>query len=460
CTGLLGIHWRTRVLGPNVSALAQAAWDQSAWNKPGAALAATTPEPKEGPEGGNVADFPQNKIAGTDDPTLYQTVRYDVAAYHLKLPAGKYTVTLKFCEPHYKEAGKRIFGVRLQDKPVIEHLDIFAKVGQNKALDYTFKDVEVRDDRLAIEFVPETEYPCIAAIAIEGPGGTKKINCGGPAYKDYAADPPAGKDAMPKDRLMPTGDFYADWALHQFGPEVAKEAAAIFEKTDGRTPEATTWTNGPGGIAPNKQPVDEVLKAYAFVADLEKLRPQVKGPGNLERFDYWLENFRYMMAIERLRCAWSKKDTAAMKDALADLHKHLLATVSTPGELGTVANWQQHNLPELKLTGLETAYRGPMRVIVPTVRTALDAGETLSLKVIILAEKPPRDASVFVRPLGKGAFTRVPLAPVARGVYAAKITPPGGEDFEYYVEAAPANGAAVRWPATAPEMNQTVVITR
>lgn len=32
CTGLLGIHWRTRVLGPNVSALAKAAWDQHAWN--------------------------------------------------------------------------------------------------------------------------------------------------------------------------------------------------------------------------------------------------------------------------------------------------------------------------------------------------------------------------------------------------------------------------------------------
>ncbi|MHC4406298.1 MAG: beta-N-acetylhexosaminidase family protein, partial [Planctomycetota bacterium] len=31
CTGLLGIHWRTRILGPNVSALAKAAWDQSGW---------------------------------------------------------------------------------------------------------------------------------------------------------------------------------------------------------------------------------------------------------------------------------------------------------------------------------------------------------------------------------------------------------------------------------------------
>ena len=117
-------------------------------------------------------------------------------------------------------------------------------------------------------------------------------------------------------------------------------------------------------------------------------------------------------------------------------------------------------MPGLGLTGLETAYRGPMRVIVPTVRTALDGGETLSLKVIILSEKPARETAVFVRPLGKGEFTKAPLAPVARGVYAARIAPPGGEDFEYYVEAAPPEGAAVRWPVTAPGMCQTVVVTR
>jgi len=32
CDGLLGIHWRTRELGPNVAALARAAWDQTGWN--------------------------------------------------------------------------------------------------------------------------------------------------------------------------------------------------------------------------------------------------------------------------------------------------------------------------------------------------------------------------------------------------------------------------------------------
>ena len=29
CDGLIGIHWRTRILSPNIGALADAAWDQS-----------------------------------------------------------------------------------------------------------------------------------------------------------------------------------------------------------------------------------------------------------------------------------------------------------------------------------------------------------------------------------------------------------------------------------------------
>ena len=154
CTGLLGIHWRTRILGPNVAALAKAAWDQHGWNPAhGQQTMPAAPRPPEGPEGGKIARFPTNRITGTDEAPLYQSVRYDVGAYCLDVPNGKYTVVLKFCEPHYGEVRKRVFGVKLQGQPVIDTLDIFRKVGKNKALDYTFKEIEVTDGRLTIEFL-------------------------------------------------------------------------------------------------------------------------------------------------------------------------------------------------------------------------------------------------------------------------------------------------------------------
>jgi hypothetical protein len=45
-------------------------------------------------------------------------------------------------------------------------------------------------------------------------------------------------------------------------------------------------------------------------------------------------------------------------------------------------------------------------------------------------------------------------------VYAATLPSRtiSGQDFEYYVEAAPAEGSPVRFPVTAPALSQTVVV--
>ena len=52
--------------------------------------------------------------------------------------------------------------------------------------------------------------------------------------------------------------------------------------------------------------------------------------------------------------------------AVADPHRYLLATVTTPGELGTVANWQQHNLPDLVFKPGQELARPWARICPPT----------------------------------------------------------------------------------------------
>jgi hypothetical protein len=516
CTGLMGIHWRTRILGPNISALAHAAWNQKGWN-PDFGKKIELPKPKltEGREGGNVAQFPNNPIADTENDPLYQTVIWDIKAYRLRLPNGTYTVTLKFCEPHYVESGKRVFGVKLQGKKVIDQLDIFAEVGQNRALDYTFEDVRVNNGILEIGFDSLVEYPCIAAFVVQGGGITKKINCGGPAYKDYQADIlPAATDSRLRD--LPTDDFYADWATSQFGPEAAEQIAKIFISLDGgpsataegqhntNLPRPATWVGGPGGIRPDERAWEQVSKEYEFVEELAKIRPSIKGKGNLERFDYWLNMFRYLRAVGQVDCTWARFN-AAMKKVkdekepevqkrlarqialpirkelvaeVADVQKYLLATVSTNGAMGNLTNWQQHIMPSLltepgrELAGIlgeklpanampSKSYNGPLRLIVPTVRSSLSAGEDLQLKVIILSVAAPKDAALYFRPMGKGGFKKIPLNHVARSVYSARIPALQIQtDFEYYIKVNTTDGQESTFPATSPDINQTVVIMK
>ena len=227
-------------------------------------------------------------------------------------------------------------------------------------------------------------------------------------------------------------------------PEAAEPIAAIFARLDGRMPRPADWVTGPGSIRPDPRPWEQVQKEYAFVDELAAVRPQVAGPGNLERFDYWLNTFRYLRSIAEVRCVWAQFNAAmdkakAEKDPdtrkklaagiglagpegtgrrpFAELHRHLLATVTTSGEMGSVCNWQQQTLPVLLIApGQELAemlgeqlpadavpskqYAGPPRLFVPEVRSGIAAGETLKLTVIILGAKP-QAAVLYWRRLGQ-----------------------------------------------------------
>ena len=489
CDGLLGIHWRTRILSANVSALARAAWDQG-WN--------TLPRNVSddvGPITGQYVTFKDQKIAGAleNERIVYRDVRDRVFAYYIPVPNGRYTVTLKFVEGQMDKPELRVFDVLLQGRKVIDGLDIFGRVGKFRALDFTFKNVEVTAGRLAIDFADRINYPCIAAIAIEGQDFKRKINCGGPAVRDYDADWPE------TDRYMASLDFYRDWAANQFGPAVADEAAAIFARIDGRHPVPVNWIGGPGNVVPDTRPWDEIRTWYGFVDNMKALEPKIEGKGCKERFGYWLANFEYMREVAHFDCLLGQCNQAmekvkAEKDpqARADLAKlnavpirvemarslklifdGLLASVSTTGELGTIANWEQHILPgawerpgaELqKILGadvrdeafLSKVYLGSPRIIVPAVRGSLEEGEALTLKVIVMSKQQPASAQLFWRPIGKGRFAAVPLQRVARGVYIAAV-PNATSDIEYYIHLS-ADGQEVYFPATAPELNQTVVV--
>jgi hypothetical protein len=317
-----------------------------------------------------------------------------------------------------------------------------------------------------------------------------------------------------RKRDLACADFYADMSAAWFGPEVAADVADFFARHDGSggadralqgqavLPRPATWLYGPGAIVASREPWSEASKHYAFVDELAALRPRVRGAGNLARFDYWLNTFRYMRALAEVACARGTLDVAlehvgAEKDAArkktqsqsealpARIHlarawetmmMHLRAATDTSGELGTIANLEQSTrgarkfvegrdqelvdllgepLPEI--ARVSTRYQGEPRIIVPTLRSVVVQGETLTLKVIVLDNAPPTEARLFWRQLGAGEFRDVPLRHVGRGVYEVKLPLVPVEGAEYYIRARTVAGKELVWPATAPIMNHTLV---
>jgi len=85
---------------------------------------------------------------------------------------------------------------------------------------------------------------------------------------------------------------------------------------------------------------------------------------------------------------------------------------------------------------LPRSYLGPPRVVVPTVRTSVEAGEQFTLKAFIFSSVAPTSVNLFYRPIGNGPYTPQAMAAEAPGrqVYVVSIGAENIEsDFEYYV---------------------------
>ena len=101
-------------------------------------------------------------------------------------------------------------------------------------------------------------------------------------------------------------------------------------------------------------------------------------------------------------------------------------------------------------------YLGDPRIIVTPVRSVASKGEALTLKIITLDKQPVKSVNIKFRPLG-GKWQNLPAVHITRGVFKA-VLQPVLTDFEYMVIAETVAGTKLIWPATSPEMNQSVII--
>lgn len=509
CTGLIGIHWRTKVLAPNVAALAAAAWDQS-WVPVSFDPTPVPPQTTSGAVGGTPmpASAPQNRPA---DAFVYQSVRIGMEAYDLLVPNGTYALTLKFIEPSATGAGQRVFTIKLNGRPLVERLDLAAQAGPARSHDITVPEVRITAENLRLDFEKILGQPCIAAIVIAGTTDVgaapylRRINCGGPAGDGYEADVLPGAARPDQARSMPLEDFYRDFAVTSFGADAGPQIGQIFARLDGRLPQTVEWIDGPGGITRHGEPWEALAPEYAFVGELEALQPLVRNAADRARFDYWLGQFRVYRAFARIGCAAGALDRLVEKLARepdpvrrrkqaraaalplrldlarrwTELMELQIAATDTTGELGILANLEQHSRTNLQfLTRHDAAlesylgealpatvqpaktYAGPARIIVPTVRSSAHANESLALKVILVGAQAPHDATLCWRPLGRGHFHRVPLDQVARRVYHATLPTLSEAQaaVEYYVQASFGEDRPIRWPASDHGINQTLVL--
>src|SRR5205085_2218504 len=151
-------------------------------------------------------------IAGTADPTLYQTGRYGNFSYSFPLPNGTYTVTLKFAEPNRNGPG-RVFHVNIEGQRVLTNYDIFVDVGYLHAVDKQFV-AQVADGALDIVFTSVSDAAIVSAIqVVDGapPGGTPTVTATAtPPATNTAASTGTPTTGVTPQRTNAGGPAYTD----------------------------------------------------------------------------------------------------------------------------------------------------------------------------------------------------------------------------------------------------------
>ena len=316
---------------------------------------------------------------------------------------------------------------------------------------------------------------------------------------------------------------WSEWGRGMFGGEPGAEAGRILQKLDGShwkinglIRNGANWkiTNDemPGAAAAGeikgvvkttakKRTTDaEISECFAPLTELEAMRPNIKGVGNLDRYDYWLNlirasKLRVQTFVMSYRLTGEVKEIEALQDAgekarrarsellplrlavvrsYEDLIATLVVCAKTAGEVGTISSIESgrgelivkgNDGALAKLLGeslpadaeIRTAYRGAPRIFVSAARTLSKAGEPQEIRAFVLSGQKCTGVNLYWRPLGGGEFQRVVATHRSRQAYRVNLPTHSAGTLEFYLEAVLEDDQKTLWPATAPTVNQTVV---
>ena len=294
---------------------------------------------------------------------------------------------------------------------------------------------------------------------------------------------------------MPALDaFWADWGRGIFGGDAGAKVGRVIQKLDGGHLGINALVRGGA-----KTTGAQISEFFAPLREMETLRSGIQGTGNLERFDYWFNLIRATRLRVRTwvladRLAVKMKEVNTIQEATQqrdlvrkeilplrleiarnyeDLIQAFVNCAKSPGEIGTISSIESgsrgrmvsaHDAAIAKMLGeplpaetsVSAAYRGAPRIFVSANSSPMNAHD--EIRAFVLSSANCTGVDLHWRWLGEGAFNRVAASHRARQAYRVQLPAPSQGTLEYYLEAVLDNGQKLRWPATAPSVNQTVII--
>ncbi len=120
--------------------------------------------------GGTVVHHPDTlEILNTVEDTVYHSEIRNPTFYEVRLPEGRYHITLQFAETQYNSPSSRVFDIFAENQLIIDNLNIFVEAGlkMNTTVEKVISDFEVNDGILEFFFKSVTGEPVLSGMKIE-----------------------------------------------------------------------------------------------------------------------------------------------------------------------------------------------------------------------------------------------------------------------------------------------------
>lgn len=124
---------------------------------------------------GGTTQLIDRPINGSDEDALYQSERFGNVQYEIPVSNANYTLVLHFAELYQSAESTRTFNVSVENKAVLNSLDLFKQVGRDSAFSYRLENLAVTDGSLSIALNTLTDNATISGIAVYSNNGGKLV---------------------------------------------------------------------------------------------------------------------------------------------------------------------------------------------------------------------------------------------------------------------------------------------
>ncbi len=107
------------------------------------------------------------------EPGMTRSTLRGISGYHVRVPNGRYRVTMFFVEDRYGEAGKRVFRGFAEGRLAFSDLDLFKSAGvRDQQVAVEAAGVVVTDNMLDLTFTASVDSTTLSGLLIEREGGS------------------------------------------------------------------------------------------------------------------------------------------------------------------------------------------------------------------------------------------------------------------------------------------------